>query len=400
MNIQQSFGLLILSLLLLSFVSELLLAPLLSTSSAWRLGQDLILLTVIIIATYRLFLKPLQQLAIDLQNNLPSPFKQLKHSDSLSQSLDTPINQMIERNEKAFDDLADSVARLSPMSEELRITYDSITQNANQQNSHSRILEQSISQIKQATQSLSSQVDEMSKITTDGNNATSTAEQAMMQTVESLNSLTDDIANASSEMTILKEGSDNIHSILEVIQSIAEQTNLLALNAAIEAARAGEHGRGFAVVADEVRTLAEQTRSSASEVGQMIQALQSGTNRVVDAMNVSIKKTEETVKKTDYSREQLELIHGIIGRIDVVSHDVSQAMIHQVKADAEAEHSVVSMAKLNELALENTHVQAVTADDVLALHGVLVDKFEQHGFEKDHWPTHRRNQIRPDAEIK
>ena len=176
-------------------------------------------------------------------------------------------------------------------------------------------------------------------------------------------------------MTILKEGSDNIHSIMAVIQNIAEQTNLLALNAAIEVALAGEHGRGFAVVADEVRTLAEQMRSSASEVGQMIQALQSGTNGVVDAMNVSIKKTEKTVKKTDYSREQLEFIHGIIGRIDVVSGDVSQAMLHQVKADAEAEYSVASMARLNELALKNTHVQAVTADDVLALHNILVDKF-------------------------
>ena len=301
---------------------------------------------------------------------------------------------------KAFDDLADSVARLSPMSAELRITHGSIAENAHHQNSHSQILEQPISQIKQATQSLSSQVVEISIITTDGNNAINTAEQAMTQTVGSLNSLTDDIANASSKMAILKEASDNTHSILAVIQSIAEQTNLFALNAAIDATRAEKHGRGFMVVADEVRTIAEKTHSAAREVGHMIQALQSGTNRVVDAMNVSIKKIEETVKKTDYSREQLEFIHGIIGRVNVVSHDVSQAMIHQVKADAEAEYSVASKVRLNELATDNTHVQAAPVDNVLALHDVLVDKFEQHGFEKDHWPTHRRNQIRTDAESK
>jgi len=257
-------------------------------------------------------------------------------------------------------------------------------------------MENSISQIQQTTDSLSSQVEEMAKITTDGNAATNIAEQAMADTLNSITSLTDDIANASSEMTVLKKGSDNIHSIIEVIQSIAELTNLLALNAAIEAARAGENGRGFAVVADEVRTLAEQTRSSASEVGQMIQTLQSGTNRVVDAMNVSIKKTEETVKKTDHSREQLEQIHDIINRIDTVSHDVSAAMSNQIAADANVEQSIAAMSKLNEQALEGTHVRAITADDVLALYGVLVEKFEQHGFEKDHWPTSRRSQIRRD----
>lgn len=126
----------------------------------------------------------------------------------------------------------------------------------------------------------------------------------------------------------------------------------------------------------------------------MIQTLQSGTNRVVDAMNVSIKKTEETVKKTDHSREQLELIHDIINRIDAVSHDVSAAMSNQIKADANVEESIAAMSKLNEQALEGTHVRAVTADDVLALYGVLVEKFEQHGFEKDYWPTHRRSEIR------
>jgi methyl-accepting chemotaxis protein len=85
----------------------------------------------------------------------------------------------------------------------------------------------------------------------------------------------------------------------------------------------------------------------------MIQDLQPGTNRVVNAMNVSIKKTEET----DHSRQQLELIKAITGRIDVVSHDVSQAMHHQIEADSEAERSVLPMSKSNELALENTHIQ-------------------------------------------
>lgn len=393
---QKTFGIVILALFILSIVSELFLASLLSTSSFSRLAQDFLLITLFAVALYRLFISPFRQSINDFDNGPSSPFKPFKHTDPIGLSLDTPVNKIIKLQEAAFDDLADSVARLEPMSEELRTTYDAITEKAALQNSHSQVMENSISQIQQTTDSLSSQVEEMAKITTDGNAATNIAEQAMADTLNSITSLTDDIANASSEMTVLKKGSDNIHSIIEVIQSIAELTNLLALNAAIEAARAGENGRGFVVVADEIRTLAEQTRSSASEVGQMIQTLQSGTNRVVDAMNVSSKKTEETVKKTDHSREQLEQIHDIINRIDTVSHDVSAAMSNQIAADANVEQSIAAMSKLNEQALEGTHVRAITADDVLALYGVLVEKFEQHGFEKDHWPTSRRSEIRRD----
>lgn len=396
MDIPKKIGLLVFVLIIVSGVSELLLTPLMSSSSLWRLGQDLLLIVIFAVVCVRLFSSSLQRLANDLDKHLTSPLQTWQYTESLSPVVITSINNLIEHHKNAFDDLADSVARLVPMSDELQMTYDAIGQKAEMQNSHSQVLEQSISMIQQATQSLSLQVDEMSHITTDGSKATNKAEQAMAETIDSLNSLTNDIGNAAAEMTMLKEGSDNIHSILAVIQGVAEQTNLLALNAAIEAARAGEHGRGFAVVAAEVRTLAEQTRRSASEVGLMLQNLQSGSNRVVEAMNVSIQKTQETVDKTNYTREQLEMIHDIIGRIDSVSHDVGQAMLHQIEADAEVERSVQSMADLNESALKNTHIRAVTAEDVLALHQILVEKFEQHGFQKNHWPVQRRQKIRDD----
>jgi methyl-accepting chemotaxis protein len=256
-------------------------------------------------------------------------------------------------------------------------------------------MENSISQIQQTTDSLSSQVEEMAKITTDGNAATNIAEQAMADTLKSITSLTDDIANASSEMTVLKKGSDNIHSILEVIQSIAEQTNLLALNAAIEAARAGEQDRGFAVVADEVRALAEQTRASAGEVGEMIGTLQSGTNRAVKAMDASITKTKDTVKKTKSSSDKLIQIHHIIDRINLFSHGAGEAFSEQIKADAEAEaeaeETVKSMTHLNDTSLENTQLPSITADDLETLYHVLVEKFSAYGIQKTDWPIMRRS---------
>lgn len=398
MSIQKKFSFIFLSLFFLVFIFEFISNP--DTTSFWiRLGIDTILFVLIYALVRHFFIKPVGHLKQDLESHLASPFASLKGKHALTSSINPAVNDIIKQHHKAMDDVADSVARLSPMSQELRATYDSIAQKAALQNSHSEVLEQSINQIKQATETLSQQVEAMTKIAADGAETTHQAEQAMSDTITSIHDLSSEITHASSEMTVLKDDSDNIHSILEVIQGIAEQTNLLALNAAIEAARAGEHGRGFAVVADEVRTLAEQTRTSASKVGDMIQSLQSGTNRVVDAMNSSLKKAEDTISKTDYTREQLESMHSIIGRVEDVSHQVNQAMIDQEAADAEAEKSVHSMTHLNEEAFENTHIQAVTADDISALHQVLLDKFEQHGFEKSLWPDNLRDQIRTSVKL-
>jgi methyl-accepting chemotaxis protein len=156
----------------------------------------------------------------------------------LGTALTEPVNQILNKQEIILNDLADSVARLQPMTQELRDTYSSMAQKAAMQNSHSRVLEQTMRHIEQATQNVSSQIREITLTAEESHQTTAAAAQSMLETVASMNDLAEDINLASSEMSVLKDGSDKIHTILEVITSIAEQTNLLALNAAIEAARA------------------------------------------------------------------------------------------------------------------------------------------------------------------
>jgi methyl-accepting chemotaxis protein len=119
--------------------------------------------------------------------------------------------------------------------------------------------------------------------------------QLATRTIDAIQSLAEEVERAAQVIQRLEQESDSISSVLTVIQGVAEQTNLLALNAAIEAARAGEQGRGFAVVADEVRALASRTQQSASEIQQMITRLQEGTGEAVSVMQISRDKAKQGV---------------------------------------------------------------------------------------------------------
>jgi methyl-accepting chemotaxis protein len=117
-------------------------------------------------------------------------------------------------------------------------------------------------------------------------------QQQVSKTVESIRLLSDDVIRTSEEVKNLGDGVTNISKVLDVIRAIAEQTNLLALNAAIEAARAGEAGRGFAVVADEVRALAHRTQTSTQEIEQMVGTIQKGSAGAMDAMQTSTQQAQ------------------------------------------------------------------------------------------------------------
>ncbi|MBB5322776.1 methyl-accepting chemotaxis protein [Marinobacter oulmenensis] len=184
---------------------------------------------------------------------------------------------------------------------------------------------------------------------------TETGRQVVAETVDTIHRLATEIAGAVDVINRVSTDSDNISQVLVEIKAIAEQTNLLALNAAIEAARAGEQGRGFAVVADEVRSLSQRTHKSTEEIEGMISRLQGGVKEAVQAMTSSHDSTERTVTKSSEVTEALDRIaEGISGIVDM-SHQIAQAAEEQSAVSKNVDENVERIGQLGQETADNAN---------------------------------------------
>jgi len=183
---------------------------------------------------------------------------------------------------------------------------------------------------------------------------TITAIETLSSNIETVSQVTEDLANES----------NNIGSVLDVIRSISEQTNLLALNAAIEAARAGEHGRGFAVVADEVRTLASRTGQSTDEIQAMITKLQEGAKAAVEAVKSSQALSVSTVEQASSANTSLSEIERLVSIITEMNSQIARATEQQTQAADEVNLRINELSQSTEQSLNNTK-QLTDASDNL-----------------------------------
>jgi methyl-accepting chemotaxis protein len=173
--------------------------------------------------------------------------------------------------------------------------------------------------------------------------------QAIVQsTVTAIRSLAEEVRSGVDAIERVRQESDAIGQILDVIRGIAEQTNLLALNAAIEAARAGEQGRGFAVVADEVRTLASRTQSSTTEIQSMIERLQQGTHEAVGVMDHSRQRAEDSETQVHAAGDALDAITAAVSHISEMNAQIANAAAEQGRVAEEINRNVINISEVAE----------------------------------------------------
>ncbi|VAW67150.1 Methyl-accepting chemotaxis sensor/transducer protein, partial [hydrothermal vent metagenome] len=170
--------------------------------------------------------------------------------------------------------------------------------------------------------------------------------QIVEVSISAVKKLADQLEGAADVFQQLEQDSEDINTVLDVIKGIAEQTNLLALNAAIEAARAGEQGRGFAVVADEVRTLAGRTQESTQEINQVIEKLQSGSRSAVEVMKRSRDDAKAVVEQAAKAGESLSLISTAVGLINDMSTQIASAAEQQNATTEEINRNIVNISNI------------------------------------------------------
>lgn len=294
-------------------------------------------------------------------------------------SLMVALNVMAASLRSTLMEISGAAEQLSTASVEMTSITESADRTLQKQNSE-------IEQAATAVNEMSAAVEEVAR------NANSTSEAArsssasaedgnrkVVNTVNAMTSLADLVDNSATQVKALASQADDITKVLAVIRAIAEQTNLLALNAAIEAARAGEQGRGFAVVADEVRALAHRTQKSTQEIEQMITKVQSGSTAAVDSMDRSRQEVYSTLTSAKDAGHSLVLITSAVLEINERNMQIATASEQQAHVARDVDRNLVS---IRDLAMQSTEGarQTLEASNELAKLAVrlndMVGKFK------------------------
>ena len=270
--------------------------------------------------------------------------------------------------------ISDGVTQIASAAEELSAVTEQTSAGVNSQKVETDQVATAMNEMAATVQEVARNAEEASEAAVAADQQAREGDRVVGEAIAQIERLAGEVGNSTEAMGHLKRESNKIGSVLDVIKSVAQQTNLLALNAAIEAARAGEAGRGFAVVADEVRSLAQRTQKSTEEIEELIVGLQSGTQQVATIMDNSRSLTDSSVELTRRAGNALENITRTVSAIQAMNQQIATAAEQQSAVAEEINRSVLNVrdvseqtaaaseetaASSTELARLGTHLQAL-----------------------------------------
>lgn len=268
------------------------------------------------------------------------------------------FNLMGDNFSAAISQLGKATEQLGSAANQAAVVSEQAGTNVARQQAETEMVASAMNEMVATVQEVASSAEQAAGAATNADKEANIGGQVVSSTIKAIESLANEIENAAVVIETLKKESEAVTGVLDVIGGIAEQTNLLALNAAIEAARAGEHGRGFAVVADEVRSLASRTQESTSEIQGMLGRLQQGADNAVKAMETSQKQAKKGVEEAGNAGVALDAITVAVDAINSLNAQIASAAEEQTAVAEEINRNIVN---ISEIALETSTGSEQTA---------------------------------------
>jgi methyl-accepting chemotaxis protein len=328
----------------------------------WVLAVSIAVMLVVAMNSYIVIMSPLRELihrvrdiaegegdlTVKLDDSAKNEFGELAHW----------FNAFINKLHVLIVKVKDSAGQVAGSADHMLQSTERTNQGVNNQRVQTEQVVTAITQMSSTVEEISRNASAADQAAKEADEESKTGQQEVSQTISSITVLAGEIERASGNLTEFKQESTNIGGVLDVIKGIAEQTNLLALNAAIEAARAGEQGRGFAVVADEVRSLATRTQESTAEIQVIIERLQAGAERVAAAMEAGRESGQATVEQAGRAGSALE---SITAAVETIKDLNSQNACSTEEQSSVANHINQSMVAISQSIEETAGEASATA---------------------------------------
>ncbi len=289
-----------------------------------------------------------------------------KGSDEISQ-LARAFNLFVDKIRDTIAQVTGATSQLAAAAEEMSHISTDTSNGVQRQRSETEQVATAMNEMTATVQEVARNAESAAEAARGADEESSRGQQVVSESVASIDTLAGEVEHAAGVIQRVEQDTESIGTVLEVIQGIAEQTNLLALNAAIEAARAGEQGRGFAVVADEVRSLASRTQSSTQEIKEMIERLQANAQDAVSVMEGGREKARTSVDFASKAGEALERITGAVNAIATMNNQIAEAARQQGEVSEEINRNVVNISQVAEETSGSTTQMANASQELARL---------------------------------